>query len=233
MTGASGEMSDVTERLSSLEREASARGQHIYTLLEIASSLAERSSALCTVVDAASSDGTVYTSQNGSAGDAIIPAGYAVLKDGCLAAYLTQNESFGAALFHDNLNGTKLTINGTTMEILQGSVQADGQWSKTGELTGILVTGQISAGILEQEDPDQNIDDLNRAFTAAAQNWVEEALTRSQDLSCDFLALKDPVLRSGPKRGQEYGDTWEDIFPTLPVTVQITAEVTRGYDRSN
>lgn len=233
MTGASGEMADVTERLSSLEREASARGQHIYTLLEIASSLADRNSALCTVVESVTSDGTVYSSQSSSAGNAIIPAGYAVLKDGRLAAYLTQNESLGAALFKDNPNGTELTVEGTTMEILNGGVRAVGQWSKSGQLTGILVTGQISAGILEQEDPDQDIDSLNRAFTAAAQRWVEEVLSRSQALSCDFLALKDPVLRSGPRRGREYREVWEDIFSTLPVTVQITAEVTRGYDRTN
>lgn len=233
MTGASGEMTDITERLSSLERDASTRGQHIYTLLEIASSLADRSSALCSVVESVRSDGTVYTSQGGSTGNAIIPAGYAVLKDGRLAAYLSQNESLGAALFKNNPNGTKLTVEGTTMEILQGSAKASGQWSEDGELTGILVTGRITAGVLEQEDPDQDIERLNNAFTAAAVGWVEEVLARSQSLSCDFLALKDPVLRSGPKHSQEYNDLWDDIFPALPVSVQITAEVTRGYDRTN
>ncbi len=232
MTGASGEMADVTERLSSLEREASTRGQHIYTLLEIASSLADRNSALCTVVEAVSSQGTVYTPQGDSIENAILPAGSAVLKDGRLISYLSQNESLGAALFQADPNGTTLTLEGTTMEILQGHVRASGQWSERGELTGIRITGELSAGILEQENPDQDIDHLNQVFTDTAQRWVTEALARSQTLSCDFLALQDPVLRSGPHGGQAYRAVWEEIFPTLPISVEITAEVTRGYDRT-
>ena len=233
MTGASGEMTDVTERLSSLEREASTRGQHIYTLLEIASSLADRNAALCSVVEAVSSDGAVYSAQGGSAGSAIIPAGYAVLRDGRLAAYLSQNESLGAALFTGDPRGTKITVGETAMELLESDIKVSGQWSAAGELTGILIEGQVTAGILEPESSAPDTARLNQAFTAAVRRWVRETVARSQAIGCDFLDLQNPVLRSGRGCAGADEEHWAEAFPRLPVTLELTAEVARGYDRTN
>lgn len=233
MINASGEMTDITEHLSSLEREAIARGQHIYSVLEIASSLADRNNALCTTIESVSSMGTVFGPQGGVAGNAVIPAGYSVLKDGKLAAHLSQNESLGIMLFENDPTGTEITVSGTVLELLQGKAEATGQWAENGTLSGILVTAHVTAGILEQEDPDLDINELNTAFTQAVRSWLEDVLGRSQSLSCDFLALRDSVLCSGPENGRNVLGDWDELFSTLPITVQVQAEIRRGYDRAD
>lgn len=235
IVSASGEMTDISQRLRSLEQESNARGQHIYTLLDIASGLADRGSALCLAVEPASSDRTVYNSQGSSAGKALLPAGYGVLKDGKLIAYLSQAETVGAMLFKQPPTGTGIEIDGTTLELLHGNASVSGQWSGDGTLTGLSVTAHITAGILEH-DPSRSLDldTLNQAFADTAEQWLYDVVTRSQALSCDFLALEDMVLSEKPKNGTAYdSQSWSDVFPYLPVTVQVKTEIQRGYDRAD
>lgn len=228
---ASGEMTDVNQRLHSLEQESNARGQHIYTLLDIASGLADRGNALCLTLEPVSSDGIVYSSQSSSAGNSLLPAGYGVLQDGSLIAYLSQAETLGAMLFMQPPTGTEAEIEGTTLELLEGKASATGQWSEDGTLTGLSVTAHITAGMLEQ-DPSSNPDPetLNRAFSETAEQWLRAVVTRSQALSCDFLALEDMVLSDKPKHAGILSATWMDVFPALPVTVQVKTEILRGYN---
>lgn len=225
----SGEMGDITERLSSLHRESANRSQHIYTLLEIAVSLADRGTALCSAVEYVPSEGTIL-GREGAMGDALLPAGYGVLQDGKLIAYLTMNESLGAALFHQNLNGTNVIVEDTALEMLQGVARAKGQWSEEGTLTGITVTADLKAGILEQEQTLSDLSALETAFAAQVQGWLEAALSRAQELSCDFLALEEAVCRKTQTTSQE---SWQELFPQLPVTVTVQTEILRGYDRND
>lgn len=231
---ASGEMTDITQRLYSLEQESSARGQHIYTLLDIASGLADRGSALCFAVESVTSDGTVYGTQSSSAGNALLPAGYGVLQDGKLIAYLSQEESLGAMLFKQPPTGTEIEIDGTILELLQGTASVAGRWSEDEQLIGLSVTAHVTAGILEQDlSSSTDLDALNQAFTLAAEQWLYAAVTRSQSLSCDFLALEDRVLSEKPKMGNTLASAWTDVFSSLPVTVQVKTEILRGYDRAD
>jgi len=233
MLSASGEMSDITERLSSLERESSSRGQHIYTLLEISSNLASQGSSLCTTVESVSSDGTVFTSQSSSSGNALLPVGYGVLQDGRLVAYLTQAESLGAMLLEQDPTGSEVEIERTTLELLQGKAEVSGQWSEDGSLAGIIVAAELDAGILEQ-DPSHKIttEQLSEALSNAARSWLEDVLYRSQELSCDFLNIQDKVLRRRFGKQTFDEDRWAEIFPSLPITVEANATIQRGYDRS-
>jgi len=230
---ASGEMSDITERLSSLERESSARGQHIYTLLEISSNLASQGSSLCTAVESVSSDGTVFNAQSSSPGNALLPVGYGVLQDGRLVAYLTQAESLGVILLEQDPTGSKVEIERTTLELLRGKTDVSGQWSEDGSLAGIMVTAELDAGIVEQ-DPSVQIttEQLNDALSAAAQSWPEDVLHCSQGLSCDFLNMKDKILRHRFGKQTFNDNSWSEIFPSLPITVEVNATIQRGYDRS-
>ena len=225
---ASGEMDDVTQRLYSLEQEAGARGQHIYTLLDIASSLADRDTALCFTIESFSSLGTVYDGQSDGAGSALLPAGYSVLQDGKLIATLSQKETLGAMLFKQCPTGTEIQIESATLELLQGRSSASGQWSGDGRLIGISVTADITAGILESDPTDtMDPDRLNQTLSETVAQWLCDAVARSQSLSCDFLDLGDTIL----KNGRNTDVSWDDIFPFLPVTVQVTANIQRGYDR--
>lgn len=233
VTASAGETADITERLASLEREQLARGQRIYTLREIATALADRGSALCLAIEAVPSQGTVYT-EHEEAAAAILPAGYGVLRDGELAAYLSQNETLGAQLLEDNVVGAQATVNGNVLEFYSSTIQPSGQWDGDGNLTGLLLTGNVRAGVLEQAEPGgQDIQTLEADFTQAVRQWLEAVVARSQALSCDFLDLEYAVVQDAPKNSAGLDETWDELFPALPVTILAEGQIDRSYDLSN
>ncbi len=232
ITAATGEQTDITERLASLEREALVRGQHIYTLREVASSLAERSCALCLAVRAFPPDNTIYTETKQTA--AIVPDGYAVLQNGAVAAYLSQNETLGAELLTGSAVGAQFTVDGNVLELFEGSAQASGQWDDDGTLTGIYVCGELKAGVRERErDGEEDLDTLQNDFRLSALRFLEDVIARSQELDCDFLNLEAAVMKNMPGHKASEPEDWADIFPTLPVTVVVEGEISRNYDLSD
>ncbi len=228
--GASGEMGGITERLSSIDRESDARSQHVYTLLEIAAALSDRGSALCSAVECVPSDGTV-TAQKGSLGNAVLPAGYGVLREGKLISFLDAKESLGASLFRQDPTGTVITVDNIALEILEGRTKTRGIFSQQGKLTGLSVTADMKAGILETKGNTPDIPALEKAFAEAVQDAVAAVLARSQALSCDFLGLEDSIFLKTPNRARSPSESWEEYFAGLPVTVYVQGEIQRGYDR--
>lgn len=232
VTATTGEDTDITQRLASLERESLVRGQHIYTLREVAASLAERDCALCLAVQAFPSTNTIYTDTKASA--AIAPVGYAVLQGGVVTAYLTQNETLGAQLLMGNADGSQLSVDGNVLELFEGDVQISGQWEDSDTLTGIYVYGKLKAGIREREQGgEEDILTLQKDFKAAALSFLEDAIARSQELSCDFLDLESSVMKNAPGHKHSELAEWDALFPTLPVTVVLDGEISRSYDLSN
>ena len=80
VTGALGGATDVTERLSSLERERRSHGEAVPTLRRTAASLLERGWALCLTAALCPDEGTNFTEEEN--GVAIVPAGLALLRSG-------------------------------------------------------------------------------------------------------------------------------------------------------
>lgn len=224
---ASDGLSDVTEQLASLEREARLFGRHIYSLREISSSLAEENCSLCLAIEAVPTQGTVFS--NDASASALLPADYAVLQDGALIGFLSQEESLGADLLAGGVSGSRVIVDGNTLELIDGSISVRGQWGKAGDLEGLVLQGSLRAGILEQAvGQETDLHSLDDALSLAAQQWLSQAVAQSQALNCDFLRLGNAADRDSPKGFSL--DEWEDIFPTLSVTVEIEGEVDRSYD---
>lgn len=229
VTGASGEMTDVTRRLASLEREELSRGRHIYTLRQIAAALLERGGALCLAVEPVPSRDVVLGSMGD--GDALLPAGYAVLRPGEEPLFLTEGESLGAELLTAGLSGARVPLEDVMLDILQGSARVRGQ-REDGQLTGMDIRCRLTAGILEQTGAgDADPDALEQALEAAAEHWIRAVIARSQAVGCDFLDLQGPLTADFFRGGGE-ARRWKEIFPGLAVNVTAEARIDRSYDLS-
>lgn len=217
---ASGGLSDVTEQLASLERESKLQGRHVFTLREIASALAETGCAMCLAVEAVPAAGTVYADDSPSA--SLLPAGYAVFGNGgLLAGFLTQDASIGAALLAGDAAGAQTTLLENTVELLDGSAEATGQFDGEGRLTGIDIQGQVRAAILEQAPTgDTDLSQLEQALSQAAAQWLMDAIEQAQTMGCDVFDLKDALSYRQ--------EDWAEIFPTLSVTVSMEVTIERG-----
>ena len=224
VTGALGGSTDVTERLSSLERERRSHGDDIPTLGRTAASLLERGWALCLSAELYPDEGTNYTKEEN--GVAIVPAGLALLRTGEETVWLTQSETLGAELLARPVAGRQIPVGDGMAELLGGRAEASGIWTADGDLTGVRIRCELQAGVLERGEADDTA--MVRALEEAAAGWLADAAALAQDLGCDFLGLEAAVRKTAPAGAGR--PAWDELFPALPITVEVHAEIGRGYD---
>lgn len=230
LTGSSGENTDITEHLAALEREKYERSEHIYTLREVAAALLERGSSLCLAVRAVPSDDVILAETEPS--DAVLDIGYAVLREGSDAVYLTEEETIGAELLEGGVNGGRTELDGNVLTFFSDGAEVFGLWDGDGALTGILIRCDLRAGILERrENSEDDPEKLEADFSEAAAGWLEAVIVRSQQLGSDFLDLRGMLDLKAPARARL--DDWDEIFPTLRVTVSTDGKIDRSYDLTN
>lgn len=225
---ASGQSTDVTQRLMSLDRQARSVGWTIYTLREAAAALAEGDGALCLAVTITPTDETIFTDEMRS--DAVVPAGYAILRQDGLAGFLSPEDSLGAELLTGDPTGLLITVDGNTLEVLDGSAQIEGEYAPDGTPTGIDVRCTLRTGVLEKASGGASSpEDMDAALSETAGQWVSGALEKARNTRCDFLGLKKAVLTSS-RALDRWGEDWSELFPELPVRVTVEGTVDRSYD---
>ena len=226
--GASGGDADVTARAASLERVIEARGEAIPTLRQTASSLLERGWALCLAAELLPEEGTNFTGPE--KGLTLVPAGLALLHregEDTRVLWLTGDEETGTALLLSSAAGRHVQAGESMLELIRADAEASGLWSGGGELTGVRIVCELRAGVLERGGDAADDTALAEALCAAAEGWLMEAVARARETGCDFLGLGDAVRRNAPRGARPVPD--EDAAE-LPVTVEVRAEITRGYD---
>ena len=211
-----GQTSDITERLTSLEREEHTWGRHIYTLRETAASLEERGCALCLSVRSQPGTGTVLSS--GEAGTAaLIPAGYAVLRRDGPALLLTEGESLGAELLTTGVSGARVTAGGCVLDLIRGSAELCPRRDGSGGITDFEIRCTLRAGLLD--GPPGSEEEAGRALTLAAEGWLRETLRRAVGSGCDFPGFRDAA-----------GADWAALLARLPVAYLVDAQIDQSYD---
>ncbi len=228
VTGAAGEGTDVTERLASLEREEIVRGLHLYNLREVSAALLDRGCALCFALEGASPEGIVFTETDADS-TAVLPAGYAVLTPDRLAGILTGEETLGTEILLWGVNGAKVNVAGNALELLSGNADVEALRDENGAPTGLRVRCELHAGLLEQsaggeEDPAL----LKTALAEAAEGWLLAAISRSRAWELDFLDLRSALASAGLFACGTVPTAREVL--SLPVTVEVRAELQRTYD---
>lgn len=219
---------DVTQRLASLDRQARSTGWTIYTLRQVATALSQGEGALCLAVETVDAENAVFTEDMQS--KAILPTGYAVLDGNGLAAFLTPEQSMGAEILTSDPTGLLITVAGNTMEVLRGDAKIEGQFDADGTPAGIFVQCTLRTGVLEKARTGTlSPDELDAALSETTARWVADAIQTAQDTGCDFLGLKGAVLGSA-KAQERWGQAWNELFPSLPVTVSVAGRVDRSYD---
>ena len=227
VVNASQQTTDITERLSSLDRESRSTGWTVNTLREVAAALSNGQGALCLAVETVSTEGEVFTEEK--QGDAVIPMGYAVVCADGLAGFLSAGESMGAELITGDATGIMVTVEGNTLEILENNVEIQDVRGPDNSLEGIAIRCTLKTGLLEKSaDGDPDPDELDQALSEAAEAWLAGAVEQAQSLRCDFLGLKDAVLSK--KEQDILGPAWETVMSGLDLDVTVDGKVDRRYD---
>ena len=222
-----GEDWDVSDVLATAAAGTDARGDsHVFDVRETAVALSEYGAALVCALNAADTQDSVFGL---SPGQAAVPAGYGILKDGALIGFLDEREARAASLMLGKLGTVTQEIpfgGGTvTLELSCGApeiVRADG---------GLLVHAAPSAVIVGVNTPRPVTDAgglaaLTAAVNAAVKEDLTRVLARSRADRCDFLALRRALRRQGVDPASLPAD-----FPAgLVVRVEVDSAVRHGYD---
>ena len=225
---ASENAADITQRLASLDRQTRAMGWSIHTLREAAAALAQGEGALALAVQTVPTTDKVFSAEEQS--DAVVPMGYAVLGPGGLLEFLSPEASLGAELLTGDPEGLLITVSGNTMEILEGSARIEAVRDESGAPCAVTVQCKLRTGVLERaQGEDLAPEQLDAALSQAVSAWVRQAMERAQTLGCDYLGAKKAVLTSA-RDLVRYGGTWNELFASLPITINVDGRVDRSYD---
>ena len=229
---------DVSDKLHALLRELERQnGEPVFTCAEVARRLAESGAALVHAVDAAESDGVIYS---GGGGLSVLSAGYGVLRGGRLIGYLRGDAAKAVGLMEGTLSGGPLTLRAAdgslaAVYLLGSDTRLIPRWDEDGALRGLRVETELRAALAELERPESLAregfsDALRNALERRAAGWLRAALDFSRAQGADFFALGQRLRRADARRFDAMPQTFAAALPGLEIEVSVSAALLHGYD---
>jgi len=226
--------SSAADELSFLKRYAARTGRG-YTVEcgEAAADMLRESAALVPAVTVRRSDDLTEEES------AVDLAGMAVLREGKLAFFLTEEESRGAVLLKNRCEGAMLTVPdergcAVTLRLLKAKTTTEPSY-ENGTLTGLRLRVRLTAGVVQTGGYLSPEEREVRAYiaekaAAAEKEKIDAALRRAQETGIDFLGLGAAIERRDPVKFAGMKERWDELFPTLPVAAEVTCTVERTYE---
>ncbi|MHB1041373.1 MAG: Ger(x)C family spore germination protein [Eubacteriales bacterium] len=168
----------------------------------------------------------------------IVLNGTAVFRQDKMAGWLNDRESRGLLWVRGKVAGGIIDVpapegagKAVTLEILRSKTKLtpgirDGQIFMT---VDIKVESNLAeaAAPLDLTRPEV-IEKLEAAEAGAIMNEVESALTKAQhEYGVDVFGFGRAVHNKYPEDWKEIKDGWQEIFPTVPVEMQVEAKIRR------
>lgn len=233
MQGAGSESRGITEILRAAEtrrlRRQGARDSDAGAILR---SLIRRGGALAPALR--------YEKAAENGGMTAAPAGYGVLAEGKLCAWIEPDEALGADLLLGATAGRTLDVLDlegmpATLALQQGSCRLVPVWDENGGLRGLDVTAQVRAAVLETAaDSAVGSESYDDHMTAQLESAVSDRIGRilrlERQLSLDFLGLEEGLRLSSPDRWQPLTEPLGALLPGLEISITVRGEIAHSFD---
>ena len=167
------------------------------------------------------------------------PAGYGVLAEGKLCAWIEPDEALGADLLLGGTAGRTLDVLDlegmpATLMLQQGSCRLLPVWDEDGSLRGLDVTAQVRAAVLETAadsavGTEAYDDHLTAQLESAVSDRIGRILRLERQLSLDFLGLEGLRL-SSPDRWQPLTEPLGALLPGLEISITVRGEIAHSFD---
>lgn len=231
ITGAGTEEYEITQALSSIERDVMHRGDsYVYPYHEIVRSLAEHGSALVCALMIGNTEGSEFAFEGTVTS---LPVGYAVLKGDRLVGSIVGQTAIGINLLTDNRgDGVLLVSDGgsgqVSLTMRKSKCCIEPVW-KDGEIEKLTVTADVFADIIELQesrDVDQKLISLVEvSLTQEITGWLEEIFELSSSTGADFLGLGRHIQNKDPVKYEKMSKSWETVLSELEVDITVSATV--------
>ena len=225
----------ASEMMRHLEKYAEdIGGSYAFSCEDIAAALAIRGCGLIMAVEGVERESG--SEKDGSV--VIVPAGFAIIRDGALTGYLTQEESLGAALLMERTRSDtlELRLDGGTVTINMTGAKTELEPVFDGNaLKRVDIRVETQANVVSLPQGARIMDEdfrkeIEGAFAETELERILLALERSKRENADIMALEDRVERASPVSFRRMSESWDDIFPELEFHVSVSTILRRTYD---
>ena len=169
----------------------------------------------------------------------IAPLGYAILREGRLCRYLTEEQGIAVGFLKNRVGRSTVQLrdshgSNAVLEINGGSCRIRPLWE--GEvLRGLQVHADARASILELGGRSalkgtQDADYLTAQLESRLARYLSEALQASKDLKADYLCLAEQVERADPKAYRALERDFVDLLPELELEITVSARLNQMSD---
>ena len=246
----------ICDALDAVNGDVKLRGDgHIFTAADVVRDLERHGSALVCAVecvpsaekpqpgsDGGSPDGadrapSAETESGSDGGEQVMTmaaAGYAVLQDGRLCAFIDREEAVGVGFLIGEVGVCELMLPGAegepvTLTIDRGGMRLEPVWDEAGRLAALELSVSAGAALSEAvsaEDPDR----LAASLEAALAERIGAVLQLSKRLGADFLGLGSRVELSDPLRFRALDKPFSELLRELPIRLAVSARLEHTND---
>lgn len=164
--------------------------------------------------------------------------GYAIFKDSKLIGYLTGKEARGLNWVIKKVNSGTFTVkdmNGDNiaLEIIDSDSKIVPKFNN--DKLSILIKIRASTNISEiagREDvfTKDYFSYLESKQNNAIRSEIKSAIDFANDHNSDIFDISGTIFRKYPVKWQAFENTWQDIFPTLDIDLEVNSLINRSYE---
>lgn len=106
---------------------------------------------------------------------------------------------------------------------------------RNGELLGMSVKVKLSSNVDEVHSSmkiftEDTLNFLTQEQSNLIKTEIEQVIGTAKENNADFVDMASVFDTYHPVLWQKYKDRWDEIFPKLPVTVEVDSKINRTYD---
>lgn len=236
LKGLTGEDTPAPDVIAGLARNISKTGEgYFFTCREIAASLSDNGCALMQCVRAQEEEKLFEARGELN----IVPAGFAVVREGGGVEFLSDEETLGALLILGKYKSRNVDLalpeGSVTVSVDSVKTKVEPVFTDDGTLERVKIGLSLEANVIcvsgEADLEDRTLRETAEAELAELfRKAAEGAVRRSQELGLDFLDLESIIERQAPLKAESALKNWKDVFPALPVEVKAVSTLQRTYD---
>ncbi|MGI5977732.1 MAG: Ger(x)C family spore germination C-terminal domain-containing protein [Candidatus Limivicinus sp.] len=166
--------------------------------------------------------------------------GYGIIKDRKLCGYIDLEDALGLSFLTDHVGTSEVKVRGksggtVTLQISGGGSDISPRRGENGQLTGLDISADVSACVVEIEGKGDLSDGEYADFlTARLEEYVSDKIGKvlklSGKLGADFAGLASRVEPSDPRAFRSLSSVFSDLLPSLELRVSVRGELKHTND---
>jgi len=172
-------------------------------------------------------------------GTSVAPLGYAILREGRLCRYLTDEQAIAVGLLKNTPGRATIELQdrhgqAAVLELNGGGCRIRPVW-EGGVLRGVEIACEVRASLLERggrgalneaEDPDY----LTARLESKLAGYLSSALQASKELKADYLCLAETLEHADPAAWRSLDREFIDLLPELELKITVSARLNQMND---